>query len=483
MRLNARTVWWTLTLAAALSASAFVSPRARARQADGAAPAWGLRYGGAGNDILTQVVPLKDGGFVLAGTTKSFAKEWDVWVVRLTPEGAPAWQRTYGGPKDDSAAYAAETSDGGFLLAGTTESFGAGKHDLWALRLDAAGGVVWQNAYGGGGDEAAAAAVRTPDDGLILLFLKHSSFFGPADRQTSAVRIDSSGRALWQMSYEIGAEPHIAAAGPDEYVLGSGHWLVRIDGRTGLPAGAAGAKGEAHGLSFGEPSAYATLVAGLAPAREGFFVAANVGECAGGGETECGRGPRLLVGRVRGDGTAAWARLLDAGRAPVGGPSSFHATEDGGLLLAGLLQRGAVKEALTFGAARSKYVGFVAKLDAEGRLEWQRTYALGEPSLWSGETELATARIMAAPLAGGGYAQAGTSYSEETRRDFYLLKLAPGAAGARADGEDEGVRLKPLDSGLGLRRRGLRLSSPRPLVRSPTGAVPKAVRGEVRRIA
>lgn len=493
MRLNARNIFWSLTAAAALSACAFVGAEARAREGDGAAPAWGVRYGGAGNDVLTQVVPLKDGGFVLAGTTKSFAREWDVWVVRLTPEGAPAWQRTYGGAKDEYVIHAAQTSDGGFLLAGTTESFGAGRHDVWALRLDESGGVVWQNTYGSDRDEAAAAAVRTHDDGLIVLFPKVGGFFSVPGKETAAIRLDASGRPLWQMSYEIGHLPHVAAAGADEYVIGSGLWVFKIDGRTGLPAGARDAKGDTHGLSYREESSFTTTVAGLAPARDGFFVAASVGECADSSQSSsteygnegCGRGSRLVVSRVRGDGTPAWTQVFDAGRAtPIVGPSSFRATDDGGVLFAGLLQRGVVKEVLTLGVAKSKYVGFVAKLDADGRLAWQRTFSVSKPSLWSAEDEATVANILVAPLAGDAYVQAGTSFSEETRQDFYLLKHPPFAKGATADaGDDEGIRPRPKFSGPDLYQRRLRLPALKPLVQRPSGAVPKAVEGDVRRIA
>jgi len=87
------------------------------------------------------------------------------------------------------------------------------------------------------------------------------------------------------------------------------------------------------------------------------------------------------------------------------------------------------------------------------------------------------------PLAGDAYAQAGTSFSEETRQDFYVLKLAPAASGARPAGEDEGIRLKPQASGFGLQQRRVRLPALKPLVRPPSGAVPQAVRGDVRRIA
>lgn len=487
MRRNARTV---LLLAAALVS---LSPVAGAGQSGGAGAVWGVRYGGAGHDVLTQVVPLKDGGYLLAGTTKSFAKEWDVWVVRVTPEGAAAWQRTYGGPKDEYVTRAAETSDGGLILAGTTESFGAGKHDLWALRLDSSGAVVWQNTYGTDRDDVAAAAVRTHDDGLIILFPKTGGFWGGMAKETGAVRLDAAGRALWQRSYEVGHLPHIAAAGGDEYVLGSGLWLFRLDGRTGLPVGARDAQGLVDAAAYREEYGVTTTVLGLAAARDGYFVATGIGVCADSsqstatdpytGEGGCGSGTRLVISRLRGDGTTAWEQVFDGGaRTPINGPSSIHATEDGGVLFAGTLWRGVTKEVLTFGLARSKFVGFIAKLDADGRLAWQRTFDIDKTSLWSGEDEGFASRILTAPLAGGGYVQAGTSFSEETRRDFYLLKHA---AGARAPGakEEDGLRLKPDATGPGLHQRRLRLPSHKPLVARPSGAVMKAVEGDVRRIA
>ena len=75
----------------------------------------------------------------------------DLWVLKLDTSGNVTWQRTYGGTGDDDASAVQETSDGGYIVAGYTLSFGAGNGDIWVLKLDASGNVTWQRPYRGTG--------------------------------------------------------------------------------------------------------------------------------------------------------------------------------------------------------------------------------------------------------------------------------------------------------------------------------------------
>ena len=94
-------------------------------------------YGGSNNDGARSIVHTTDGGYALAGTTSSFgASDDDFWLVKTDANGAHVWNQTYGGPERDYAYSVVQTVDGGYALAGNTRSFGAGNSDFWFLKTD-----------------------------------------------------------------------------------------------------------------------------------------------------------------------------------------------------------------------------------------------------------------------------------------------------------------------------------------------------------
>jgi hypothetical protein len=98
--------------------------------------AWRRTYGGALEDSWARAIqPTADGGYIVAGERFSFAagSTMDAWVLKLNSDGAIAWQKTYGGLGWDSANSIQATADGGYVVAGSTESFGAGSGDGWVL--------------------------------------------------------------------------------------------------------------------------------------------------------------------------------------------------------------------------------------------------------------------------------------------------------------------------------------------------------------
>ena len=90
----------------------------------------------------------------MAGNTYSFGEEGtgqNLWLMKLDEAGAVEWETSYGGPTIDTVESVRQTRDLGYVMAGSTYSFGAGgnKADLWVLKLDSLGGIVWERAYGG----------------------------------------------------------------------------------------------------------------------------------------------------------------------------------------------------------------------------------------------------------------------------------------------------------------------------------------------
>ena len=100
---------------------------------------WDRTYGG---DSASSIVALADGGFAVAGVTSFKGAGYDdMWVLRLDEAGNVLWDQTYGGAERDRAYSIVALADGGFAVAGYTESKGAGNRDMWVLRLDEAGNV------------------------------------------------------------------------------------------------------------------------------------------------------------------------------------------------------------------------------------------------------------------------------------------------------------------------------------------------------
>ncbi len=111
--------------------------------------AWVNTYGGASTDIAQFIQQTADGGYIVAGYTNSFgAGGYNAWVLKLNSDGTIAWQKTYGGAGTDYAYSIQQTTDGGYIVAGYTDSFGAGDTDAWVLRLPADGSVSFKPSSG-----------------------------------------------------------------------------------------------------------------------------------------------------------------------------------------------------------------------------------------------------------------------------------------------------------------------------------------------
>ncbi|HSH00387.1 MAG TPA: hypothetical protein VLB27_10075, partial [candidate division Zixibacteria bacterium] len=131
---------------------------------------WSRTYGGSDTDYGYDIQPTVDGGFVLTGVTRSSgAGKGDVCLIKVDSLGALQWQKTYGGAERDEGWSVRQTIDRGYIIGGTTGSFGAGYTDMYLLKVDSLGALQWQRTYGGAGGENGAAVRLTPDGGFALV--------------------------------------------------------------------------------------------------------------------------------------------------------------------------------------------------------------------------------------------------------------------------------------------------------------------------
>ena len=128
---------------------------------------WTRVYGGTGADTATSVVQTLDGGFAFTGPTDSYGENGDFYLMKVNADGDSLWSQTYGGGGVDKGRKVALTSDGGFVLVGYTESFGAGG-DIYVVRTDSVGNELWSGNYGGDDFDTGADIVVTSDGGYAI---------------------------------------------------------------------------------------------------------------------------------------------------------------------------------------------------------------------------------------------------------------------------------------------------------------------------
>ena len=156
--------------------------------------------GGSETDIGIRLIQTRDGGYVLLGYSSSFgAGGEDMYLLRLDVDGELLWSQTYGGEGTDNGWDLLETDDGGFAILGFSDSFSAGDMDLYLVRTDANGEELCSETYGGPEDEFGWAMVASPDGGFALVGQTLS--FGEGGNDGLLLKVDSEGREDWIGTY------------------------------------------------------------------------------------------------------------------------------------------------------------------------------------------------------------------------------------------------------------------------------------------
>jgi hypothetical protein len=161
---------------------------------------WTKTFGGTNNDYGYDFQQTADGGFIIAGSTSSFgAGTGDVYLVRTAANGNTLWTKTFGGTGSDVAYSIQQTSDSGYIITGSTQSFGAGVQDVYLIKTTATGDTLWTKTFGGTGIDVGRSAQQTTDGGFILA--GYTKSFGSGVQDIYLIRTTANGDTLWTRTY------------------------------------------------------------------------------------------------------------------------------------------------------------------------------------------------------------------------------------------------------------------------------------------
>ncbi|MBT9130554.1 MAG: hypothetical protein DDT41_00840 [candidate division WS2 bacterium] len=304
---------------------------------------WQKTYGGKGGDSASSIQQTTDGGYIVAGTTDSFgAGSSDIYLLKLDPQGKVIWEKTYGGKGGDSASSIQQTTDGGYIVAGYTSPLRSGG-DIYILKLDSQGGVIWEKTYGGEGGGVVHSIQQTLDGGYIvagetLSFRTRVNIY--------LLKLDSQGGVIWEKTY--------------------------------------GGEGDDRAYSIQQTS------------DGGYIVAGYTWPLGGGIRTD------IYLLKLDSQGKVIWEKTYGGKYDDVA--HSIQQTQDGGYIVAGYTS--------PLGSGGDIYL---LKLDSQGKVIWEKTYG-GEADEWAYSIQ---------QTLDGGYIVAGFKfiYFGVSKKDVYLLKL------------------------------------------------------------
>ena len=160
---------------------------------------WDKIIGGSGVDNTNSIIETLDGGFAIIGSTSSFSSSNDVYVVKLDSNGQIIWDKTYGGTDEDDGQSISQLSDSSYILSCNTKSFGAGLYDIYLMKIDKNGGLIFTKTIGGPQSDRSWGHIVTPFNEIIIAGSTMS--FGAGQNDGYLIKTDISGNVIWTKSF------------------------------------------------------------------------------------------------------------------------------------------------------------------------------------------------------------------------------------------------------------------------------------------
>lgn len=375
---------------------------------------WAKSYGdNEDENVFRSVLALPGGGYMIAGVTNSTgAGKNDVWIIKLDSSGDILWQKTYGGARNEEARSIQPTDDGGFIVTAPTNSFGSGANDIWVIKLDSDGDIQWEKTYGGSSADVPHSIQQTEDGGYIVGGFTKS--FGAGLQDFFVIKLDSSGAIEWQNAYggagndvirfikQVSDGGYLAAGFTHSFGSRGDIMLIKLDSDGNL-------EWNRHygGSKFEEPST-------ILEVSDGYIILEQSGSFSGSTDG--------WVFKVDFDGKILWQERVGGGSFDE--LSSAQLTPDGGFVVAG--------ETKSFGISAEDF--WVLKFDSEGKIDWQKRF---------GGSKVEEAESIAIANDSGFIVVGITKSFGAGLRDIWAIKLD---SGGNLSGCGEGVTAKSTTS-------------------------------------
>jgi len=161
---------------------------------------WSKVFGGDNTDYGYSIEQTRDGGYVIGGETNSYgAGDWDYYLLKLKADGAVEWSKTYGELGTDFGRYAQQTPDGGYLIGGNTTNHKADGFDICLIKVDASGEVQWTKVYGGVGTDYLLNLKMVDEKGFVIVGYTNSS--DQLSEDAFVMHFNHSGNIIWTKAF------------------------------------------------------------------------------------------------------------------------------------------------------------------------------------------------------------------------------------------------------------------------------------------
>jgi len=358
---------------------------------------WEKTFGGANEDRGYSVQQTTDGGYIIAGGTYSMGAGYaDVYLIKTDPSGNLVWQKTFGGADDDYGYSVQQTTDEGYIIAGYTNSLGAGSYDVYLIKTDSSGNLIWQKTFGGTGWDVSYSVQQTTDGGYIIVGGTDSFAF----YDVYLIKTDSAGNLIWEKTLggpifdedlEVGHSVQQTSDGG--YIIGGNKYSISLGGYEVYLIKTDSSGNLIWEKTFGSNSSANSVQ----QTTDGGYIVA-------GWYASGGRYIYYDVYLMKTDpfGNLLWSKTFGGSYDEFG--NSVHELIEGGYIIVGS----------TNSKGAGDHDAYLIKTDTSGNLVWEKTFGRASGD-WGESVQQTT---------DGGYIIAGLTESFGAgSRDVYLLKI------------------------------------------------------------
>lgn len=416
---------------------------------------WQKLYGGSGDDVALSIQNTADEGYIIAGYSESNDGDvtgnngyYDYWIVKIDGSGTIQWQKSLGGSYGDYASDIQQTTDGGYIIAGSSASDDGdvsenhGEMDYWIVKLDENGSIQWEKSLPGRGYDDEAHSIQQTTDGGYIVAGNSESNDGNYDWDYWIVKLDENGSILWQKF--IGGSGNDNALSVQEttdggYIIAGysnsndgdvtenhgddDYWIVKLDDIGAIQwQKSFGGSGRDVAWSIRQTTDGGYIVAGESRSNDGDVVG-NHGYA------------DFWILKLDDIGSIQWQKSL--GGSQWDGARDVQQTTDGGYIVAGYSNS---NDGDLDGGQQGGENYWVVKLNESGTIQWQN-------SLDRNNSEYA---YSVQQTTDGGFIVAGSSFTDgddpehHGRNDYWIVKLtADGTIMGMPESQSSKINLYP----------------------------------------